>query len=59
MGGLWLVGTAVPYVQCQYGVDTCGNPYPMISVASALLVAGLIAGVATARRSEDGSPGQS
>lgn len=50
VGAVWLVGT-VPLLNCQGTVEACGNPYPLIGLAAALVVIGLVAGLATARAS--------
>jgi hypothetical protein len=48
--GLWLIAalSSVP-LACEGSAGACGNPYPMIAVAAALVVGGVIAGLATAR----------
>ena len=54
VGGIWLAGTA-SFLVCQGSVAACGNPYPMAAIASALIIAGLVAGIVTARRTTNGS----
>jgi len=48
IGGLWLVAT-LPALTCEASAAACGNPNPMIGVSAAVVLAGLFAGVATAR----------
>lgn len=49
IGGLWF-GLTASHLPCQGSADACGNPYPFIAIAGALIVVGLIAGIATARQ---------
>jgi hypothetical protein len=56
VGAVWLAGT-VPLLDCQGTVAACGNPYPLIGLAAALVVIGLVAGLATARASTSRSAG--
>lgn len=48
IGGLW-VGATVSTLPCEQSAAACGNPYPLIAIAGALVVIGVIAGVMTAR----------
>jgi hypothetical protein len=53
VGGVWLAGTA-SFLNCPDSTAACGNPVPWLGVASAMILAGLVAGIATARGSSRG-----
>ena len=55
VGGIWLAGT-VPNLNCQLGAATCGNPYPLIALASIFIIGGVIAGLVTARTARQKVP---